>query len=333
MAFFDMPEAELRRYRPEIAEPADFDEFWRRTLRESRAVGSEPIVTPVASPFTHVRVFEVRFSGFGGDPVGAWLLLPAGEAPAPGIVHFQGYGGGRGLPHEWLAWVNAGYATLVVDTRGQGAHRDSGSGTPDPVGSEPSVPGFMTRGIRDPETYYYRRVFTDAARAVDFLLARPEVDASRVVVAGGSQGGGIALAAAGLHESVAACLADVPFLCHFERAVGLTESDPYAEIVRYLRAHRGDAQAVARTLSYVDGVSFASRARGAGLFSVALHDVVCPPSTVFAAFNAYAADDKEIVVWPFNGHEGGGADQWSLQVEFLSRVWARERDAVASAKA
>lgn len=319
-----MPESELRRYRPDIAEPADFDEFWERTLRDARAAGSEPIVTQVASPFTHVRVFDVRFSGFDGHPVGAWLLLPPGEGLAPGIVQFQGYGGGRGLPHESLAWVNAGYATLVVDTRGQGAHRDSGSGTPDPVGSDPAVPGFMTRGIRDPETYYYRRVFTDAVRAVDFLLTRPEIDADRVVVAGVSQGGGIALAAAGLHESVAACLSDVPFLCHFARAVGLTESDPYAEVVRYLRAHREDGEVVARTLSYVDGVSFAARCRGAGLFSVALHDVVCPPSTVFAAFNAYAAELKEVVVWPFNGHEGGGADQWPRQVEFLSRVWSRE---------
>jgi cephalosporin-C deacetylase len=39
-------------------------------------------------------------------------------------------------------------------------------------------------------------------------------------------------------------------------------------------------------------------------------DEVCPPSTVFAAFNHYAGP-KEIEVYPFNGHENGE----SIQVE------------------
>lgn len=320
MARFDLPEDELRRYRPEIAEPADFDAFWERTLVEARATDATATVTPVHAPFTGIRVFEVRLPGFDGAPIGAWLLVPDAPRPAPAIVHFQGYGGERGLPHEWLAWASAGYVTLTVDTRGQGAHRSSGSGTPDPVGSEPAVPGFLTRGIEDPETFYYRRVFTDSVRAVDFLLTRPEVDPERIVVAGVSQGGGISLAVAGLHPAVAACLPDVPFLCHFERAVGLTDAEPYVEVVRYLRAHRQSDAAVARTLSYFDGVSFAARATAPALFSVALHDEICPPSTVFAAYNAYAGP-KDIVVYPFNGHEGGGADQWARQVEFAASLF------------
>ncbi|GAA1686666.1 acetylxylan esterase [Microbacterium lacus] len=319
MAFFDLPEAELRRYRPTVTEPEDFDDFWTGTIATARQVPIQSsVVTAVPAPFAHIRVFDVRFPGFGGHPVGAWLLVPDGAERCRAIVHFQGYGGGRGLPHEWLPWASAGYVTLVVDTRGQGAHRDSGSGTPDPAGSEPAVPGFMTRGILHRDTYYYRRVYTDAVRAIDFLQTRTEVDAGRVAVAGISQGGGIAIAASALHGAVAACLADVPFLCHFERAVGLTDSDPYAEIVRYLRAHRDDVAVVASTLAYFDGVSLAARATAPTLFSVALQDTVCPPSTVFAAFNAWDARRKEIVVWPLNGHEGGGADQWPRQVKFLA---------------
>jgi hypothetical protein len=39
--------------------------------------------------------------------------------------------------------------------------------TPDLVegGSDPAFPGYMTRGICDPATYYYRRVFSDAVSA------------------------------------------------------------------------------------------------------------------------------------------------------------------------
>lgn len=322
MARLDMALADLQSYRPTIAEPADFDEFWTTTLTDARAAGDEPRFTPVAASFTGIDVFDVSFPGFAGDPIAAWLLVPHAAAPLPGMVVYQGYGGGRGLAHEWLAWPSSGFATLVVDTRGQGSRQDSGDGTADPHGSGPAVPGYMTRGITAPETYYYRRVFTDAVRAVDALLAHPAVDPRRIAVTGGSQGGGIAIAAAGLHPSVARCLADVPFLCHFARAVGFADADPYDEIVRYLRVHRSHEAAVFRTLSYMDGVSFAARATAPALFSVGLHDAVCPPSTVYAAFNHYGGP-AEMVVYPFNGHEGGGAAHWLRQVEFAGPMLAR----------
>ena len=59
-----------------------------------------------------------------------------------------------------------------------------------------------------------------------------------------------------------------------------------------------------------------ARASVPALFSVALMDPVCPPSTVFAAFNAYGGP-AEIDVFPFNGHEGGGAVQWERQARFV----------------
>ena len=37
MARFDMPQAELEVYRPDVREPADFDEFWADTLAQARA--------------------------------------------------------------------------------------------------------------------------------------------------------------------------------------------------------------------------------------------------------------------------------------------------------
>ncbi|MCR2785112.1 MULTISPECIES: acetylxylan esterase [unclassified Microbacterium] len=318
MPRFDLTPDELAAYRPDVREPDDFDEFWSRTLTESRAAGGEVVRRQVDTPFAVFDVFDLTFPGFAGEPVRAWLTLPRGvPGPLPAVVEFNGYGGGRGLPGERSDWAAAGYAHLFMDTRGQGSTWGSGGDTPDPHGAGPSASGFLTRGIDDPDTYYYRRVYTDAVRAIDAVRTLPEVDPARVAVAGGSQGGGITLAAAGLAEGLVAAMPDVPFLCHFERAVGLTDRDPYQEVVRYLSVHRGADDRVFDTLSYFDGVNFAKRATAPALFSVALMDPVCPPSTVYAAFNHYAGD-RRIEVYTHNQHEGGQAHQWFAQAAFLA---------------
>ena len=150
----------------------------------------------------------------------------------------------------------------------------------------------MTKGILDPATYYYRRVFTDAVRAIEAAKTHPRVDPARIAVTGGSQGGGISIAAAGLDASVGALLPDVPYLCDFPRAIGTAQRDPYLEIVRYLASHRDHKAVVLKTLSYFDGTLFAARTKAKALFSVALMDTICPPSTVYAAYNALASGRK-----------------------------------------
>lgn len=316
---YDWPLEQLRGYRATVATPADLAEFWQDTLAPTTM--SDPSFERVDSGLVALETFDVTFSGFGGEPVRAWLHLPAAPlrtTPLPGVVQYQGYNGGRGLPHEHILWATAGFAQLVVDTRGQGSGWTTGA-TSDPAGSGPSQPGFLTRGIADPHTYYYRRAYVDAVRAFEVLRGHELVDESRVAVAGASQGGGLALAVAALVPAeVAALLCDVPFLCDFRRATTVAQGEPYLELVRYLAAHRDSVEDVFATLSYFDGAVLASLATAPALFSVALMDQTCPPSTVFAAYNAYGGP-KEIEVYPFNDHEGGEAHQRTRQLEWLPR--------------
>jgi cephalosporin-C deacetylase len=309
-----------------VGEPDDFDAFWTRTLEEARSHDLDVRSEEVDTPYRTVMVRDVSFGGFGGDRIGAWFTVPRGagiaDGPLPAVVEFIGYNGGRDLPGESLRWASAGYAHLLVDTRGQGARWGGGGRTGDPHGSGPATPGFMTRGIDDPDTYFYRRVFTDAVRAVEAVRTLPGVDAARVAVQGGSQGGGITLAVAGLVPDVVAALPDVPFLCHFARALDVCDKDPYAEITRYLAVHRPRVDDVLRTLSYFDGVNFAKRAAAPALFSVALMDLICPPSTVYAAYNHYSGE-KEIEVYRFNDHEGGESYQRQTQIRWLDKLLGR----------
>ncbi len=324
MALFDLPLRELREYRPQIEEPADFDAFWTATLAAVRETPLAPVFSPVETGLALIETFDVTFQGWDGQPIKAWLQLPRQRnGRLPCVVEFIGYGGGRGLPVDWLLYASAGCAHFVMDTRGQGSAWRPGD-TPDaePGGGNPQYPGFMTRGIEHRDSYYYRRLFADAVRAVETARASTEIDPTRIAVAGGSQGGGICLAVAGLSLDVAAVLPDNPFLCHYRRATEITDAHPYAEIAHYLRVHHARIDDAFETLSYFDGVSFAARATAPALFAVGLMDPITPPSTIFAAFNAYRGE-KQIEIYPYGGHEGGGGAQSTARLDFLRRLWAR----------
>jgi cephalosporin-C deacetylase len=304
----DLDEAALWEYRSGYEEPDDFDAFWRSTLATARVAGRDFSLTPVPTELRTVDVYDMEFAGYGGHPVRAWLRLPHERPEAlPAVVQFHGYGSGRGGPYDDLLWASAGYAHLLVDARGQGAAHAGGGATDDPVGSGPAYPGFLTRGIEDKETYYYRRVYTDAVRAVDAVRSLTMVDPARVAVGGGSQGGGIALAVAGLVPDLAAAYFQAPFLTDVRRALRVTGTAPYAELTGYLGTRRRSAEAVFTTLSYFDGVGFARRALAPAHFSAGLMDDICPPSTAFGAYHAYAGL-KQIRTWEFNGHEAGGSE-------------------------
>jgi len=322
MAFFDMPLEQLRAYRPALAIPDDFDTFWADTLAAARANPLAVTFEAVDNHLTLVETLDVTFNGYGGQPIKAWLTLPLQrDEPLPCVVEYIGYGGGRGLPWDHLLWANAGYAHFLMDTRGQGSAWRQGDTADIPDGANPSLPGFMTQGVLDPATYYYRRVFTDGVRALDAARAHPAVDAERIVVTGGSQGGGITIAVAALAEGVQGLMPDVPFLCGFQRAISIVDTNPYYEITRFLSIHRTKAAQVWKTLAYFDGTHFAPRINAPALFSVGLMDTICPPSTVFGAYNHLASAHKQMTVYDYNQHEGGASHQVPVKLAFLRDLW------------
>lgn len=310
---------------PDIAEPVDLDDFWARTLDEARNAPAAPASrSAISHPFRLVEIDDLTFPGFGGEPVRAWFVRPrdTGER-RPAVVEFVGYGRGRGLPHERLHWAAAGFGQLIVDTRGQGAQWGTGGQTPDPHGAGPATPGFLTRGIEDPREYYYRRVFTDAVRAVDAVRTLPEIDPDRVAVTGNSQGGAIAIAAAALCDGLIAALPTAPILCDVRRVVPLIDTDPLAEISRYLAVQRGAEQRVFETLAYFDGALLASRATAPALFGCGLRDTIAPPSGVFAAYHRWGGP-KTMIEYPWNGHEGGEGLHQERQVAWLADLLGRD---------
>jgi len=296
MALYDLPLDQLRVYDPPLTREPDFEAFWDETRAESRRTPLNGAIRPVDYPLLRARPYEVHYDGWRGARICAWYVLPEGDGPFPALVQYHGYSGARHDLHECLSWVAQGYAVMTVDTRGQ-----SGGSTDPGHYSGGHVKGWMTLGIMDPQEYYYRGAFMDCVRALDWITTRPEIDAARIGVAGVSQGGALTLAVAALDDRPALAMPEVPYLCHYRRALDMALRDPYLEIAEYLRRYPERYGQVWRTLSYFDNMNLAAWIACPTLASVGLQDDICPPSTIFAAYNKITAR-KEIGVYPFHNH-------------------------------
>ena len=297
MAIFDLPLQELRDYTPPLTRQPDFDQFWQKTLDEAQSWPLNHELVPVEYPVPEIRALAVRYRGWRDAPIAAWYLLPVSDGPFPAMVFYHGYRNSKVGIYTYLPWVLQGYAVLAVDVRGQpGDSVDTASY------SSGHARGWMTKGVLDENEYYYRAVYVDAVRALDFLATQEDVDMTRVGLTGFSQGGGLSLAVAALDDRPALTMPGMPFLCHFERPLEISKEYPYWEFAEYLRHHPNRSDRVFRTLSYFDNLNLADWITCPALVSVGLIDEICPPSTVFAVYNRLWST-KQIAVFPYHSHE------------------------------
>ena len=103
-----------------------------------------------------MEAYDLTFAGFNGDKIKGWYLLPkfVKKEKLPVVVIYHGYSGGRGQIADYSQWILLGCAVAVMDTRGQGGATGNMFGY-----SNPSVGGWMTKGILDKNEYYYRAVY------------------------------------------------------------------------------------------------------------------------------------------------------------------------------
>ncbi len=297
----DMPLEQLKQYRPALTKEPDFDDFWAHTLSEARQQPLNAEFQPVGDyPVPEVEVFRASFDGFRGGRSVGWYLRPragAAEGGLPAIVAYHGYSGNKGQAHQYLYYALQGYAVLALDVRGQSG--ESADGHQYQTGH---VSGWMTKGIMDPGGYYYRGVYMDCVRAADLVASQPEVDSARMGAWGVSQGGGLTLAATALSGRFALAMPDVPYLCHYRRALEIAQQGPYLELSNYFRLYPEREDQTFRTLSYFDNLNLAERITCPVLMSVGLIDLVCPPSSIYAAYN-YLLGPKHMGIYPYHAHE------------------------------
>lgn len=321
MPIFDLPLEELKVYSPAPTRQPDFDAFWQETLAEAGRQPLNPKLEPVAYPVPEIRAFEARYNGWRGTPIAAWYLLPAqGNGPFPALIFYHGYSRSKAGIYGYLPWMLQGYAVLAVDVRGQ-----AGSSPDTAPYATGHVKGWMTQGILDERQYYYRGVYVDSVRALDFLATRQEVNIARVGLTGFSQGGGLSLVVAALDGRPALTMPGMPFLCHFERPLQISKAYPYWEFADYIREYPHHSERVFKTLSYFDNLNLADTIKCPALFNVGLIDEICPPSTVFAVYNRLKTP-KNIAIFPYHQHERPDS-HWETQLQWANHYLRGAADA------
>ncbi len=271
--------------------PDDFEAYWKRAKKELAAVDPQFHMIRQDSLSTPGReVYLVEMRSLGNVLIRGWYARPRKQGIYPAILHVQGYS-----TNQEMSWGYPGndMAVLVLNIRGHGNSCDD---------VDPGFPGYLQDHLNDPGCYIYRGAYMDCLRAVDFLFSRPEVDTTRVVVEGGSQGGALSFATAALdNERIALCVPHVPFLSDF-RDYFKVASWPANEFTAYEKEHPEMSwDDIYHTLSYIDIKNLAPWIKAPVYMGVGLMDETCPTHINFAAYNQLNVP-KEYVAFPWSGH-------------------------------
>lgn len=299
----DFPVSQLETYLGTNPCPADFDEYWAKSLAEMRAVEPNVTFTPASFTSPFADCFDMSFTGVRGARINAKFLKPkniTGKIPA--ILSFHGYNCTNGDWNDKLNYVAAGFAVIAMSCRGQ-------SGMSEDIGGVQGLTSVsqIIRGIDDkPENMTMRHIMLDTAEIADIVMKLDYIDESKVYAMGASQGGGLTLACASLEPRIRKAAPTYPFLSDYKRVWDMDlAKDAYSDIRHYFRtsdpSHSREAEFYNK-MGYIDIKNMTKWIKADVLMATGLSDNICPPSTQYAAYNRITSNKKHIL-YPDFGHE------------------------------
>ena len=303
MPLVDMPLEKLKVYGGRNPRPADFDEFWDRSLEEMRSIDPCPEFVPVDIGSTAADMFHLYFTSTKNARIHAIFARPkniSGKAPA--ILKFHGLSGYGGDFFSLLPYVSQGYCIAALDCRGQGGISEDVGGH----GNTFSTP--FSRGLDGaPEDMLCRDLFLDTAMLARIRMGLDYVDETRIGATGGSQGGALTVACAALVPEIKLCAPVYPYLSDYKRVWEMDlAKGAYEGLKYYFRnsdpLHQREDEIFTK-LGYIDIQFLAPRIRAKVLMSTGLMDTTCPPSSQFAMYNKITSE-KSVLIYPDYGHEG-----------------------------
>jgi len=283
--------------RPTTREPEDFMAFWEKAKKELAEIPLDVRMTLLPERCTEiVNVYQVNIQNF---PVNARLYgilcIPKKSGRYPAVLRVPG----AGIRPYWgdIQTAEKGAITLQIGIHGipvtmdQYVYQDLGNG---------ALRNYPVFNLQDKDAYYYKRVYLGCVRAIDFIFSLPEFDGEHLAVAGGSQGGALSIVTAGLDDRVGWLVPYYPALCDL---TGYLEgrAGGWPHMFRSVDKKDPVINSQIETSRYYDVVNFARHVKAEGYYSWGFNDNVCPPTSMYSAFNVITAP-KQLFLAPETGH-------------------------------
>ncbi|MFC6314699.1 acetylxylan esterase [Lapidilactobacillus achengensis] len=284
-------------------------EFWAGVQAELAVLDPAVELKPAQYQSTAFNIQAISFTSLYAERIRGILIAPKTTAKVPLVIDYLGYTNFISDPTQFYHWPAVGCACLVIDNRGQGGATLDQQPYAITFGTTPMGQGFL-----DPQDFYMKRVVADHLLEVQVGRDLPMIDADRIFLRGGSQGGGLAVMVGALTPiKLKAIFADVPSQSNLVERIK-ERAGSYGVLGDYLELHPEDQEKVFAMIRYFDTQYFASQISAPIYCSVGDQDTTCPPADFQVTYDRITAP-KELKVYHGHAHEGGGLERSKWEVD------------------
>lgn len=300
---------------PFTQEPKDFNTFWQGNLDElaklpltyTKEIAKEYCTDKVDCYLVKIPVSRRKQCVYG------YLFYPKNAQPGKHPVVLCPPGAGiktikEPLRHKYYA--ENGFIRLEIEIHGLDPRlpKETFDDISRAFNSDPT--GYLENGIDNRDRYYMKHVYLALVRCIDLLTSLPEWDGRNVAVQGGSQGGALALVAAGLDKRVNLCVVNHPALSDMAGYTEKGRTGGYPHFNRMTGLYTPDNIS---TMAYYDVVNFARKVKATTYITWGYNDNTCPPTTSYAVWNTLNCE-KESLITPINEHWTSDATEYGQMV-------------------
>lgn len=290
--------------KPYTQEPQDFRSFWQKNVEELKQVPmsyTKELYKDYCTDKIDCYLVKLQINNMGHSMYG-FLFYPKNAQPGKHPVVLCPPGAGIKTikdPMRNKYYAENGFVRFEVEIHGLDPRISSETFGEISRAFNDRNGGYLANGLENKDIYYMKHVYVGLVRCIDFLTSLPEWDGKNVAVQGGSQGGALAIIAAGLDSRVTQCVANHPALSDMAGYAAKGGTGGYPHFCRQPQILSN--KDCLNTLAYFDVVNFARYVKAPTYLTWGYNDVTCPPTTSYAVWNTLKCT-KESLLTPINEH-------------------------------
>lgn len=290
--------------KPYTQEPQDFRSFWQKNVEELKQVPmsyTKELYKDYCTDKIDCYLVKLQIDKIGHSMYG-FLFYPKNVQPGKHPVVLCPPGAGIKTikdPMRNKYYAENGFVRFEVEIHGLDPRIPSETFGEISRAFNDRNGGYLANGLENKDIYYMKHVYVGLVRCIDFLTSLPEWDGKNVAVQGGSQGGALAIIAAGLDSRVTQCVANHPALSDMAGYAAKGGTGGYPHFCRQPQILSN--KDCLNTLAYFDVVNFARYVKAPTYLTWGYNDVTCPPTTSYAVWNTLKCT-KESLLTPINEH-------------------------------